>query len=122
MWIAKLLQNLGGRKFLLSILAIGCGTAIEILSPRGVTPAFAAFLTSCVGAFAVSNWASSREYFKSQGQKKAEKPTNSIELEQVKKVLENQQILLEGTAETVYNISTLLNTVTQGNSRGENTR
>jgi len=57
-------QRLGGRKFLLAIIVIGVGTAVEIVTERGVSANFAALLGGIVAAFSAANFAVSREHFK----------------------------------------------------------
>lgn len=61
----SLLQKLGGRKFLLALVVIGVGTAIEIYTERGMSVAFATLLGSIVAAFSASNFAVTREHFRS---------------------------------------------------------
>lgn len=58
------LQRLGGRKFLLALIVIGVGSAIEIYTKRGMSTAFATLLASIVAAFSASNYAVTREHFK----------------------------------------------------------
>ena len=41
-----MLTRLGGRKFLMALITIGVGTAIEMYTTRGITPAFAGLLAT----------------------------------------------------------------------------
>ena len=116
MWIQKLIQNLGGRKFLLSILAIGCGTAIEVLTVRGMTPAFAGVLTGIVAAFAVSNWASTREYYKAGPQK----DNNNKQLQALEKRQEKVEQSLVNVAQNVHTMNVLIDNAQRGMNNGQN--
>jgi len=49
------LEALGGRKFLLTLLTLAVGTAVQILSPHGVTTEFAALLVGLTTAFGAAN-------------------------------------------------------------------
>ncbi len=49
------LEKLGGRKFVLAILAVAVGTAVQILSPHGVNESFVALLVGITAAFGASN-------------------------------------------------------------------
>ncbi len=56
-----MLDKLGGRKFLLTLLIIAVGTAVQVLSPKGVTTEFTALLIGVATAFGASNaWVSSK--------------------------------------------------------------
>lgn len=48
-------EKLGGRKFVLSLLVIAVGTAVQILSPNGVTSEFVALLVGVAGVFGAAN-------------------------------------------------------------------
>lgn len=50
-----MVSKLGGRKFLLALIAIGVGTAIELTTDRGVSASFAALLAGIVAAFGAAN-------------------------------------------------------------------
>lgn len=49
------LDKLGGRKFVLALLTILVGTAVQILSPNGVNDSFVALLVGITAAFGASN-------------------------------------------------------------------
>lgn len=49
------IESLGGRKFLLTLIALGIGTAVQILSPKGVTTEFAALLAALITSFGAAN-------------------------------------------------------------------
>lgn len=51
----SLIDSLGGRKFLLTLLTLAIGTAVQILSPLGVTTEFAALLVGLTTAFGAAN-------------------------------------------------------------------
>lgn len=65
-----LLQKLGGRKFLLTLLAIAVGTAIELLTERGLTAAFAGLMGTLIAAFGLANAGIERAHVKSNEGKK----------------------------------------------------
>lgn len=48
-------EKMGGRKFVLSLIVILVGTAVQILSPHGVTESFTALLIGVAGVFGASN-------------------------------------------------------------------
>lgn len=50
-----MIDALGGRKFLVSILIIAVGTAVQIYSPLGVTEAFTALLVGIAATFGATN-------------------------------------------------------------------
>ena len=58
-----MLTRLGGRKFLMALITIGVGTAIEMYTTRGITPAFAGLLATIVATFSITNTANSKAYF-----------------------------------------------------------
>jgi hypothetical protein len=49
------IDSLGGRKFVLTVLCVAVGTAVEITTTRGVSPAFAGLLAALVAAFGAAN-------------------------------------------------------------------
>jgi hypothetical protein len=50
-----LFDKLGGRKFVLTLIVIAVATAVQILSPTGVTEAFSALLVGVTGVFGAAN-------------------------------------------------------------------
>lgn len=50
-----MLGAIGGRKFLLTLIVIAVGTAVQILSPTGVNEAFVALLVGVSAAYGASN-------------------------------------------------------------------
>jgi hypothetical protein len=61
-----LLQRMGGRKFILALLAIGVATAIEIKTERGLSATMAGFLGTLVAAFSVVNYAVTKKHMESK--------------------------------------------------------
>ncbi len=53
---------LGGRKFILTLIAMAVGAAIELKGPHGLSGQMAALLTALVGAFSVANVTSSNNF------------------------------------------------------------
>lgn len=51
----KWLDSLGGRKFILTIIVIIVGTAVQLFSSGGCNPSYASLLIGIVGAFSASN-------------------------------------------------------------------
>lgn len=49
------MSNIGGRKFLLTLLMIAVGLAVEIATPRGLSPVFASFLAGILAAYHAAN-------------------------------------------------------------------
>ena len=50
-----MIEAMGGRKFLLAMICIAVGTAVQILAPAGVNESFVALLVGISGAFGVTN-------------------------------------------------------------------
>jgi hypothetical protein len=61
-WIEKI----GGRKFLLTVLAFGTATAVELCSDRGITEAYALLIASLVGVYGATNVAITKGALASQ--------------------------------------------------------
>lgn len=51
----KYFYYLGGRKMALTLLAVAVGTAVDLLTERGLSATFATFLAGAVGAFSAAN-------------------------------------------------------------------
>jgi len=51
----SLIEKLGGRKFVLAMIAVAVGTAIEVTTTRGVSGSFAGLLAGIVAAFGAAN-------------------------------------------------------------------
>lgn len=56
-----MIEKIGGRKFVLTMIVIAVGTAVQILSPHGVTDAFVALLVGVSAAFGATNAIVSRK-------------------------------------------------------------
>lgn len=50
-----IIEKLGGRKFLLTIICVAVGTAVELRTDRGVSASFAGLLAALVTAFGAAN-------------------------------------------------------------------
>ena len=70
--------KLGGRKFILALIAMGIGTFIEIYTVRGVSTSFAGLLAGLVAAFSAANFAVSAQHFKAGGAKGDDKLVKTI--------------------------------------------
>ena len=55
-----MIEKLGGRKFVLTLLIIAVATVIELLTERGITEAYAMLLAGLVGVYSASNVAITR--------------------------------------------------------------
>lgn len=51
----RLFDILGGRKMALTLLAVAVGTAIELMTDRGLSPTFGTFLAGAVASFSAAN-------------------------------------------------------------------
>jgi hypothetical protein len=58
--LSELIEKAGGRKFVLTLLAFGTATAVELLSERGITEAYAMLIAGLVGVYGASNVAITR--------------------------------------------------------------
>jgi apolipoprotein N-acyltransferase len=73
-----MLEALGGRKFLLTLIVIAVGTAVQILSPHGVTEAFTALLIGVTATFGASNAFLSAKFAGVQSEQVASPPTVDV--------------------------------------------
>lgn len=64
------LQKLGGRKFLMAIVATGAAMYLEMHSDKGLTTTMASFLGAMVATFHAANYASTKEFMKSKSTQK----------------------------------------------------
>ncbi len=58
------MTHIGGRKFLLALIAIGIGTAIELTTDRGVSASFAGLLAGIIATFSAANFAVTNSHMK----------------------------------------------------------
>lgn len=49
------LDSLGGRKFILTVIVITVGTAVQLLAPGGCNPSYASLLIGITAAFNAAN-------------------------------------------------------------------
>lgn len=49
------MEKMGGRKFVLTLLMIGVGTVIEVVTERGLSATFAGFLGAILAAYSAAN-------------------------------------------------------------------
>lgn len=66
----KLFQMVGGRKFLLTVVAMIGGALIDLGTAKGLSMPLATFLGAALAAFCASNYAVSKEYMRTEAQKK----------------------------------------------------
>lgn len=50
-----MLERLGGTKFLMALIAMAIGTAVELLKPGGIGPTFASLLAGLMATYGVAN-------------------------------------------------------------------
>lgn len=50
-----MLESIGGRKFLLSILVLGAGVGVHLGSPKGLSPELVALMLGIAGGFQITN-------------------------------------------------------------------
>lgn len=62
-----LMQKLGGRKFLLALVAIGAAMFLEIKTEKGLSTEMTGLLLGLVGAFSVANYATSAKHMQTKG-------------------------------------------------------
>ncbi len=63
-----ILQRLGGRKFIISLIVIGVAVFLDMKATNGLTTTMAGFLVSMVGMFSVANSMISTRYMQAKGQ------------------------------------------------------
>lgn len=61
------LQKLGGRKFLMALVCVGAGVAVDILSPNGLSAELAGLMAAIVATFSAANFAVTKQHFQSKG-------------------------------------------------------
>ena len=96
------IDELGGRKFLLTLAALGIGTAVQILSPKGVTTEFAALLAGLIASFSAAN-AFNTFHAPSEGapaEEAAAQPANDYSVERIEKLESDIKTLAEITSVT----------------------
>ncbi len=76
------LQKIGGRKFIMALIAIGAATFIELKHPAGLSATMAGFLGSIVAAFSVANFAVTKTHM-NRGQGKGSDSDVSEKLDQL---------------------------------------
>jgi drug/metabolite transporter (DMT)-like permease len=57
-----MMTKIGGRKFLMALVVVGCSMVLEMKSEKGLTPTMAAFLAGIVAAFSAANYAVSAKH------------------------------------------------------------
>lgn len=60
------LQKIGGRKFIMALIAVGVATFIELKTTNGLSTTMAGFLGSIVAAFSVANYAVTKKHMDSK--------------------------------------------------------
>lgn len=58
-----ILQKLGGRKFIMAIIAIGAGMYLEMMTPHGLSVNMTGLLVGLVGAFSAANYMATAKHF-----------------------------------------------------------
>lgn len=61
-----LMQKLGGRKFLMTLIVLGVAVFLEMHSEKGLTTTMAGFMLAIVGTFSVVNFASTNTFMKNK--------------------------------------------------------
>jgi hypothetical protein len=66
----KIFQLIGGRKFALTVASIIGGAAIDLMTLKGLSMPLATFMGAALAAFCASNYAVSKEYMRTEADKK----------------------------------------------------
>lgn len=66
----KIFQLIGGRKFLLTVVSMGGAALIDLYTLKGLSMPLATFLGAALAAFCASNYAVSREFMRTEADKK----------------------------------------------------
>jgi hypothetical protein len=116
-----MIEKLGGRKFLLTLLVLSTATAIELLTARGITEWYAGLLIGIVGVYGASNVAITRKALTASEESASaiEVPAStqvSSQLEALQAEVTSQSAALAQVAETV----SLTNQVLAAAARGMN--
>ncbi len=98
----SIFEKLGGTKMSLSILAILVGAAIELLTPRGVSPSFAGLLAGIVAAYGAANAVITNR----TSSLEAESPSESSQVEslQVAEKLASQEADIQALKSTITSL------------------
>ena len=109
------MQKLGGRKFILTLIAMAIGTAIEIYTTRGISPSFAGLLAGLITAFSAANWAVSKDHFKKVSAKGKETDNKTLEdiKNNIQAIANSQADVMQGIINT-QQTSKATQTLTQG--------
>lgn len=95
--MTDLLSKVGGRKFTLTVITMISGTAVAPFFPEAILSPVLVFLAACLSAFVASNWASSREYHKTQIKTGSESPQIKQMIAENKKLLKLLEKELESS-------------------------
>lgn len=113
----KLWQAIGGRKFLLALVCIGVGTAIELETARGLSMNMAGLLAMILAAFNVSNVMATKDFLKNKAAAKPVVDTSAAdavtelsgELQYMSDKLDMQSEAITQVAQSAANTQNLLN-------------
>jgi protein-S-isoprenylcysteine O-methyltransferase Ste14 len=103
----KMLDKIGGRKFILALILVAVGTTIEMTTDRGVSASFAGLLGVILAAFGASNVIAKKKNGESI-QVGAEAPAASVEVEALSYKLDEIQANQETLMITVANNQKIL--------------
>src|SRR5690554_3228678 len=106
----EFLQKIGGRKFIMALIAVGVATAIEIKTDRGLSVTMAGLLGSLVAAFSLANYANTASYNKTILGKRDESKLDEI--------LENTRAAAD--PEVIGQVQDLLSNINVGNQEIKN--
>lgn len=84
---------MGGRKFILALLAIGVGTTIELYTSRGLSATMAGLLGTLVAAFSAANYAVTKKHFehKRTTEKYVEhRSGHDLDMDQIIRLIQNR--------------------------------
>lgn len=83
----KIFQLIGGRKFLLTVVSMGGAALIDLYTMKGLSMPLATFLGAALAAFCASNYAVSREFMRTEAEKKTAGVTGGVTNEEIKELL-----------------------------------
>lgn len=97
-------ESLGGRKFVMTVLIMAAGVAVEVHAPTGMSVTMAGFLASILATFSATNAIISTRSIKADGQKTETSTSTDSSPEAIAKMdtlLNNQILLNQGLSEVL---------------------
>lgn len=108
------LEALGGRKFLLTLLAFITATAVELCTERGITEWYAGLIIGLVGVYGATNVAITNKGISAGAPVEGAPVPEAVDLEPITSKLDALEGTLNGVAQNALTTSQLLEAAAKG--------